>query len=216
MIKENTKYSSENNYEWLTANEAEILLGVKQYIGNQYYGHLRVYKDLNLYKNLDLSWRGSWFNLEGKASGVFVKKNMNVIGTIFSLDHKSDPFLIVLGDLYATNLIIGGSDMYVHGNVIVDNVILTHGINNITVNGEVSAHTHISLLSDYGFESDTKGIIYPHQLSENELQQTFKEELLIRDEEMYEGLHFEQEILFDKIAENPYYNPLKEGIYKRF
>jgi hypothetical protein len=77
--------------------------------------------------------------------GTIVEGDLEVTGTIVNRNSDSGPFLLVTGNLRAKNLVTGGSEIVVLGDLIVDGVIFgfyNHG--SITVFGATRAQAIIT------------------------------------------------------------------------
>lgn len=81
--------------------------------------------------------------------GIIVKGNLTV-GNIFNFETDYGMHLVVLGNLSANNIAVGGQDIHVTGNLTVKEVFMgsyNHGT--IVVNGNVKCP--IIIIDDYGF-----------------------------------------------------------------
>ena len=103
--------------------------------------------------NLDLD---DAFGLHGKGEAdviflILVEGNLTIGGHIYNEETDAATGLIVLGDLTAKNIVAGGQEIYVNGNLAVSELFwgdYNHGM--LTVKGSITVHTFIA--TDYSFD----------------------------------------------------------------
>ena len=91
--------------------------------------------------------------------GTIVDGDLEVTGTIVNRDSDAGPFLLVTGNLRAKNLVAGGSEIVVLGDLIVDEVIFgyyNHG--SITVHGATRAKAIITEYHSFDLRGRVEGI----------------------------------------------------------
>jgi hypothetical protein len=91
--------------------------------------------------------------------GTIVDGDLEVAGTIVNRNSDSGPFLLVTGNLRAKNLVAGGSEIVVLGDLIVDGVIFgfyNHG--SITVYGATRAKAIITEYHAFDLRGRVEGI----------------------------------------------------------
>jgi hypothetical protein len=91
--------------------------------------------------------------------GTIVDGDLEVTGTIVNRNSDSGPFLLVTGNLHAKNLVTGGSEIVVLGDLIVDGVIFgfyNHG--SITVYGATRAQAIITEYHAFDLRGRVEGI----------------------------------------------------------
>ena len=91
--------------------------------------------------------------------GTIVDGDLEVTGTIVNRNSDSGPFLLVTGDLRAKNLVTGGAEIVVLGDLIVDGVIFgfyNHG--SITVHGATRAKAIITEYHSFDLRGRVEGI----------------------------------------------------------
>jgi hypothetical protein len=91
--------------------------------------------------------------------GTIVDGDLEVSGTIVNRNSDSGPFLLVTGNLRAKNLVSGGSEIVVLGDLIVDGVVFgfyNHG--SITVYGATRAKAIITEYHAFDLRGRVEGI----------------------------------------------------------
>lgn len=91
--------------------------------------------------------------------GTIVDGDLEVAGSIVNRSGDSGPFLLVTGNLRAKNLIAGGAEIVVLGDLIVDDVIFgfyNHG--SVTVHGTTRAKAIISEYHAFDLRGRVEGI----------------------------------------------------------
>ena len=91
--------------------------------------------------------------------GTIVDGDLEVSGTIVNRDSDNGPFLLVTGNVHAKNLVAGGSEIVILGDLIVDEVIFgyyNHG--SITVHGATRAKAIITEYHSFDLRGRIEGI----------------------------------------------------------
>ncbi|HEY5922823.1 MAG TPA: hypothetical protein VIV11_14190 [Kofleriaceae bacterium] len=91
--------------------------------------------------------------------GTIVDGDLEVSGSIINRDGNSGPFLLVTGNVHAKNLIAGGAEIVILGDLIVDEVIFgyyNHG--SITVHGTTRAKAIITEYHAFDLRGRVEGI----------------------------------------------------------
>jgi hypothetical protein len=86
--------------------------------------------------------------------GVIVTGNLTVNGSIVNSNMNDGPFLLVMGNVAAHNVVAGGAHMVIKGNADVRDVAYGHyNDGSIQINGDLSAPIFISEDHSFGFNS---------------------------------------------------------------
>lgn len=91
--------------------------------------------------------------------GSIVDGDLAVTGSIVNRDSDSGPFLLVTGNVHARNLIAGGAEIVILGDLVVDEVIFgykNHG--SITVHGATRAKAIITEYHSFDLRGRVEGI----------------------------------------------------------
>ncbi|HEY5951070.1 MAG TPA: hypothetical protein VIV40_36515 [Kofleriaceae bacterium] len=91
--------------------------------------------------------------------GTIVEGDLEVTGSIINRNGDNGPFLLVTGNVYAKNLVAGGSEIVILGDLIVDEVIFGyehHG--SITVYGATRAKAIITEHHAFDLRGRVEGI----------------------------------------------------------
>ncbi|HEX5063957.1 MAG TPA: hypothetical protein VFV99_31475 [Kofleriaceae bacterium] len=91
--------------------------------------------------------------------GTIVDGDLEVSGSIINRDSDAGPFLLVTGNVHAKNLVAGGSEIVILGDLIVDEVIFgyyNHG--SITVHGTTRAKAIITEYHSFDLRGRVEGI----------------------------------------------------------
>jgi hypothetical protein len=91
--------------------------------------------------------------------GTIVDGDLEVTGSIINRNSDAGPFLLVTGNLHAKNLVAGGAEIVVLGDLIVDEVIFgyyNHG--SITVHGATRAKAIITEYHAFDLRGRVEGI----------------------------------------------------------
>jgi hypothetical protein len=106
-------------------------------------GTVRVHEgDLSIEGDLRLDWGAGWGDEE---RGMVVTGDLGVSGSVLNTEGDSGPFLVVLGNLRAGNLVAGGSSIHIDGDVHLDEILVAfynHG--KLAVKGTVTARLVIN------------------------------------------------------------------------
>lgn len=91
--------------------------------------------------------------------GTIVDGDLEVSGTIVNRVSRMGPFLLVTGNVHAKNLVGGGSEIVVLGDLIVDEVIFGHETaGSITVHGDTRAKAIITEHHAFDLRGRIEGI----------------------------------------------------------
>ena len=99
------------------------------------------------------------FDDDDNPDGTIVDGDLEVTGSIVNRDSDRGPFLLVSGDVRAKNLIAGGAEIVILGDLIVDDVIFgfyNHGT--ITVHGTTRAKAIITEYHAFDLRGRVEGI----------------------------------------------------------
>jgi hypothetical protein len=91
--------------------------------------------------------------------GTIVDGDLEVTGSIINRDSDNGPFLLVTGNVHAKNLVAGGAEIVILGDLIVDEVIFgyyNHG--SITVHGTTRAKAIITEYHAFDLRGRVEGI----------------------------------------------------------
>ncbi len=108
-------------------------------------GIVRIYEG-NLHVNGPL-WmdfeKGSW--VEPGHEGMIVTGNLEVSGNILNTNISYGPFLLVLGNVSAENIVSGGAEFHIIGNADVkDAIVGVYNDGSLSIEGEVKARLVIN------------------------------------------------------------------------
>ncbi|RAV28437.1 hypothetical protein [Sinomicrobium soli] len=171
--------------------------------------------DINLdHLDLDFSFDGD----EVAYSLILVNGDLRA-GNISNRETDGAVGLIVLGNLKAGNIVVGGQEIYVAGDLEVNGLYwgdYNHG--NLVVNGHIGVNTFLS--TDYGFDhqrfSDGRGVDYRHffwdeaeSIFEREvLEPVFHPECLLDDDDLVDAPYSYKDWLND----SEIFYRMKEGL----
>jgi hypothetical protein len=124
-------------------------------------GNLRLDYDDGNWATDSLAWRKSLNiaddeNLKNNYGirGVIVTGNLTVNGSIKNSDMESGPFLLVMGNVAAHNLVAGGAHMVVNGNATIRDVAYGHyNDGSIDINGDLSVPIFINEDHSFSYKS---------------------------------------------------------------
>ncbi len=91
--------------------------------------------------------------------GTIVDGDIEITGSIVNRDSNHGPFLLVTGNVHAKNLIAGGAEIVILGDLIVDEVIFgyyNHG--SVTVHGATRAKAIITEYHSFDLRGRVEGI----------------------------------------------------------
>ncbi|MCP4131884.1 MAG: WGR domain-containing protein [bacterium] len=141
-IDKNYQTIKESDYRVISEEEAKKEFDIGKYI-NGYDTNIKVYDgNVLIPGNLNLDYEGGdeVFGIRGEETGIIVKGDLAVEGIISNYEWDFGPFLLVLGNLKAENILTGGSEIWITGNADIKNAVFTyynHGL--LTVEGNIKA-----------------------------------------------------------------------------
>lgn len=91
--------------------------------------------------------------------GTIVDGDLVVTGSIVNRDSDGGPFLLVTGNVHAKNLIAGGAEIVVLGDLVVDEVIFGYAnLGSVTVHGATRARAIITEYHSFDLRGSVEGI----------------------------------------------------------
>jgi predicted DNA-binding WGR domain protein len=144
-----------------------------------------VFENNTLFKELEIDS----YAKKKKVDGLLFCKNLQAENYIFQEGSDYGPLVVVLGNVIAKNLHLRGSDVFIEGNVVVEQTFIPGDYNHgeLTVDGTIQAQLILGT-DDHSFEYDPEKIINTivvglHQTPK--LKQYYLEDVI--DEKYLEG-----------------------------
>jgi hypothetical protein len=142
------------------------------------------------------------------AHGVIVDGSLTITGTLSQLEEEYGETIFVTGNLHAKNLIKGGAEFYIKGNLVIEQTI--YGFYNdgrLTVEGNTEATTIFAEDQHFIFSGNVQGLIIDTGKIDGASADFYTTEPLL-DELIFNEKHSNQEILLQYIEEG---RPLIKG-----